>query len=321
MSLIAETMKEELQKICRQIRFDEPMSNHTSIRIGGKADALAYPTSLEEITGLLSLLRQRKVPYFLLGAGSNLIVRDKGIRGVVLSLSQGFSSLRQEEPAVLYVETGVGIPRLIEFSAEKGLSGIEPLVGIPGNLGGALVMNAGTVDGDIGRVVLNVTFVNPDGKIMTWEREKARFDYRESHFPRGAVLLSARLKLESSTPEAVREKVEKFRAKRIETQPLNVPNLGSVFKNPQGKNQARRAVEGAATQAPKWYAARMIEESGLKDVRVGGARISSKHANFIVNEGRATAKDVLTLVGLIKDKVKERFGVILELEAQVVGED
>lgn len=222
----------------------------------------------------------------------------------MLSLTQGFSSLRLEDPAILYIEAGVGLPRLIEFAVEKGLSGVEPLVGIPGNVGGALVMNAGTPEGDIGRIVLSVTFVDREGKIVTWERDKIRFDYRESHFPRGAILLSTRLQLELSTPEAVREKVEKIRQKRIQTQPLNVPNLGSVFKNPK-----------------KGYAARLIEESGLKDVRVGGARISPKHANFIVNEGKATARDVLALVGLIKDKVKERFGVMLELEAQVVGEE
>lgn len=304
MSLIADTMKEELKNLCRQIHFDEPMSQHTSVRVGGKADALAYPSSLEEVTSLLSYLRQKKLPYFSLGAGSNLIVRDKGIRGVVLCMTGGFSNLRLEEPMILYVEAGVGLPRLIEFSAEKGLSGLEALVGIPGNVGGALVMNAGTRDGEIGQSVLSVTFVSPDGKIMTWEREKIRFAYRESHFPRGAILLSTRLKLIPSTSEAVREKAEKLRAKRIETQPLNVPNLGSVFKNP-----------------PKGFAARLIEETGLKDVRVGGARVSSKHANFIVNEGKATARDLLALVGLIKDKVKEKFGVSLELEAQVVGEE
>ncbi|MBI2981883.1 MAG: UDP-N-acetylmuramate dehydrogenase, partial [Deltaproteobacteria bacterium] len=263
-------MKDELKNICRQIHFDEPMSQHTSIRVGGKADALVYPSSLEEVTSLLTYLRQKKLPHFSLGAGSNLIVRDKGIRGVVLCMAQGFSSLRLEETTILYVEAGVGLPRLIEFSVEKGLSGVEGLVGIPGNVGGALVMNAGTPDGDIGRSVLSVTFVSPDGKIVTWGGEKIRFAYRESHFPRGAILLSCRLKLISSTPEAVREKVERLRAKRIETQPLNVPNLGSVFKNPQGNNQARRAVGGeatprrsqgvveGATQAPtKTYAARL----------------------------------------------------------------
>ncbi|MBI2981443.1 MAG: UDP-N-acetylmuramate dehydrogenase [Deltaproteobacteria bacterium] len=304
MGFITEEMKQELLQLCRQIHFDEPMSRHTSIRVGGKADALLYPSSLEEVTSLLAYLRQKKLPHFSLGAGSNLIVRDKGIRGVVLCMTQGFSGLRLEEPTILYVESGVGLPRLIEFAVEKGLSGVEALVGIPGNVGGALVMNAGTPDGDIGRSVLSVTFVGPDGKIMTWGGEKIRFAYRESHFPRGVILLSTRLKLVSSTPETVREKTEKLRAKRIETQPLNVPNLGSVFKNPQ-----------------KAYAARLIEESGLKDVRVGGARISPKHANFIVNEGRATARDVLALVGLIKDKVKEKSGVSLELEAQVVGEE
>ena len=310
MSLVTEPMRTEIQQLCEQVFFDEPMSRHTSIRIGGPADALVYPRSVEEVTQLIALARRNHLPFFVLGAGSNLLVRDKGIRGLVISLARGFSTVRIETndsvagEAILYAEAGVGIPRLVDFSAESGLAGLEPLSGIPGNLGGALVMNAGTHEGDIGAVVSSVTFMEKEGRLVTWTREKIRYDYRESHFPKGVVLLSARLLLKGASPESVKEKIAKARAKRVETQPLNVPNLGSVFKNPR-----------------KGHAGRYIEESGLKDVRIGGGRISPKHANFIVNEGQASARDIVSLIGLVQDKVKEKFGVSLETEVRVVGEE
>ena len=305
MELLTHNMRQELQGVCGQVFFDEPMSRYTSIRIGGPADALVYPKSVDELVQLLQWTRQHRLPLFVLGAGSNLLVRDKGIRGIVVSLAQGFSQIRLEPPDTLYAEAGVGIPRLVDQAGEFGLSGLEPLAGIPGNLGGALVMNAGTHDGEIGPRVESVTFLEKDGRITTWKQEKIGFAYRETHFPRGSILLSARLKLTAALPEVIKEKIRKSRQRRTETQPLNLPNLGSVFKNPQ-KNR---------------FAGQLIEESGLKDVRVGGARISPKHANFIVNEGKASAKDVLTLVGLIQDKVKEKFGVNLETEVRLVGEE
>lgn len=297
-------MREELKTLCEAVLFDEPMSRHTTIRIGGAADALLYPGNIEEVTHLLGFARRHRLPVLFLGAGSNLLVRDKGVRGLVVSLSRGFGKIRLEPSRLLYAEAGVGMPRLAEFAAEQGLSGVESLSGIPGTLGGALVMNAGTREGEIGAVVHSVTFVDSRERVQTWMRERIRFGYRESHFPKGAVLLSARLELKPSTPEAVREKVRSDRARRVETQPLGLPNLGSVFKNP-----------------PKGFAARAIEEAGLKGVRVGGARVSEKHANFIVNEGEASARDVLALIGLVRDKVKERLAVGLETEVKVVGEE
>jgi len=302
--LLTDSMKEELRKICGRLFFDEPMSRYTTLRVGGEADLLAYPQNVEEVTGLVLFAKRRKLPCLALGAGSNLIVRDKGLRGIVLCLVEGFNSFKWEGPTGLYAEAGVGMPRLVEVAAEGGREGLEGLVGVPGNLGGALMMNAGTREGEIGAVVHSVTFVDRDGRLLTWPKEKIGFAYRESGFPKGTVILSARLDLTPSSPEKVREKIDRLREKRIKTQPLNVPNVGSIFKNPKGG-----------------YAAAYIEEAGLKDVRVGKARISPRHANFIVNEGGATAREILSLIGLVKDKVKEKFGVSLELEAKVVGED
>lgn len=305
-----EIMKQELQKICGTVLFDEPLSRYTTIRIGGPADALAYPRTIDELASIVHWARQNKLPVFLLGAGSNLLIRDRGVRGVVISLSQGFNRMTvegEEDGAVaLYAEAGVGIPRLVDFSADEGLTGLEPIAGIPANLGGALFMNAGTPEGDISDRLESTTFLDKDGKLATWPKEKIGFAYRQSRFPRGSVILSARFRLRRMASEQVQGRVRGFRARRVETQPLNVPNLGSVFKNPAGK---------------KLFAGKLIEETGLKNIRVGGARISPKHGNFIVNEGGAKARDVLTLVGLVKDKVKEKFGVLLETEVKIVGEE
>jgi UDP-N-acetylmuramate dehydrogenase len=305
-------VKEQLKNIGGGAFFDEALSRHTSIRIGGPADALVYPKTIDELVSIVQIANKAKLPVFVLGAGSNVLVRDKGIRGVVVHLSQGFSKVEvegeQDGKVIVYAEAGVGLPRLVDLMAEEGLTGLEGVSGVPGNVGGGLVMNAGTHEGDMSQAVMSVTFLDKDAKLTTWPKEKIRYAYRESHFPRGAIVLSARFGLTRLASELVRGKIQKHRAYRLETQPLNVPNIGSVFKNYEEKGK-------------KMFAAKMIEEAGLKDVRVGGARISSKHANWIINEGGATAKDVLALIGLTKDKVKEKFGVTLETEVRVVGEE
>ena len=305
-----EKMKAELMKVSSALLFDEPLSRHTTIRVGGPADVLVNPKTIEELEALVLLARKNNTPIFILGAGSNLLVRDGGIRGLVITLAKSFGEIRledeQQDTALLYAEAGVGIPRLVDFTADEGLTGLEPISGIPGNVGGALFMNAGTPDGDIGSRVETVTFMNKEGKLQTWTAKQIKFEYRKSHFPSGAILLSARLKLDRKSSELVRGKIQKYRSHRVETQPLTVPNLGSVFKNPKEK---------------KMFAGELIEHAGLKDVRVGGARISPKHGNWIVNEGGASARDVLALMGLMKDKVKEKFGVSLEPEVKVVGEE
>ncbi len=320
-----EETKEKIRTLCGHVLFDEPMSKYTSIRVGGPADALAYPRTIDEVQKLLAWTKAERLPLTVLGAGSNLLVHDKGIRGVTMNLSQGFNQIRVEnetkDAADVYVEAGVGLPRLVEFCAEKGLGGAEVLAGIPGNVGGALIMNAGTKDGDISGILKSVTFVDKDGRIQTKPKEFFSYAYRESHFPKNSVVLSAVVQLKPLSTEiadSIWVKIQKYRSYRLETQPLNVPSLGSVFRNPQspqGKSGGKRV-----------FAGQLIEEAGLKNIRVGGARISPKHANWIVNEGcgsssGTTAKDVLVLIGLVKDKVKEKFGVRLETEVRIVGEE
>ncbi len=300
-------MKQRIAQLCETVLFDEPLSRLTTIRVGGPAEALLYPKSVSELEEMIRFARQNKLPLFILGAGSNLLVPDVGIRGMVVHLGQGFSKIIVEDQhadeAVVYVEAGVGIPRLVDFTAEQGLSGLEPLAGIPGNVGGSLVMNAGTPDGATGDHIVTVTFLDKEARLQTWVREAIHFEYRKTSFPKGAVVLSARFRLRPGSMEVIKAKVKEYREKRAVSQPLNVPNLGSVFKNP-----------------PKRFAGALIEEAGLKGVRVGKARISPKHANFIINEGGATSRDIHVLIGLIKDKVKEKFNITLEPEVRIVGE-
>ncbi|QQR81493.1 MAG: UDP-N-acetylmuramate dehydrogenase [Deltaproteobacteria bacterium] len=304
-------VKQKLSSLCSAIFFDEPMSKYTSIRVGGPADVLIYPKTIEEVQQLVALAKSQRLPITLLGAGSNLLVQDKGIRGLVLNLSQGFNQVRVESEtkdlADVYVGAGVGLPRLVDFCAEKGLAGAEVLSGIPGNVGGALIMNAGTKDGDISEVLKSVTFIDKEGRLLTKQKEYFSYKYRESHFPKNSIVLSAVVQLKPLSTEMISGKIQKYKAYRLETQPLNIPSLGSVFQNPEGHK--------------KIFAGKLIEDAGLKNVRVGGARISAKHANWIVNEGGATAKDILVLIGLVKDKVKEKFSVKLETEVKIVGEE
>ncbi len=317
MSNMDKMIQEKIKELCGTVLFDEPMSKYTSIRVGGPADALVYPKTIDELQQLVAFSKANRLPITVVGAGSNLLVSDKGVRGIVINLSQGFNQVRvdseSQDLVELYVEAGVGLPRLVEFCTEHGMTGAEVLSGIPGNVGGALIMNAGTKDGDISQILKSVTFIDKDGRLLTKQKEFFSYNYRESHFPKNSIVLSTIVQLKPLATETIAGKIQKYRSYRLETQPLNIPSLGSVFRNPtEGTNKK---------DSKKYFAGKLIEDSGLKNVRVGGARISQKHANWIVNEGGATAKDIQVLIGLVKDKVKEKFGVRLETEVRIVGEE
>jgi UDP-N-acetylmuramate dehydrogenase len=302
---IRDSFRKELKG---ELVFDEPLARYTTVKIGGRADGLFYPADPEDLSRALKLCRAHEVPYFVLGNGSNLLVRDGGIRGLVIRLNRCLNNFKVEgkveDDILLVAEAGVQLPKLVEFSRQNGLSGLESLYGIPGTLGGALVMNAGTREGEIGPRVVDLTVMEASGEIKTYSEKRLDFEYRALRIPRSEVVLRVTLRLPPAEPEKVGEKIGFFQKRRHETQPLDQPNMGSVFKNP-----------------PKRFAAQLIEELGLKGVRVGGARISEKHSNWIVNEGGATARDVIALIGLVKDKVKESAGIRLETEVKIVGED
>ena len=291
-----------------EVQFDEPMSKHTTIKIGGPADALVTPKSLESLEKTCRWARSEKIDLFVLGGGSNILVRDGGIRGVVIKLTRCANDIQitseDESGTHLYIGAGLKMPSLIQYAIKEGLTGIEPLVGIPSTVGGAVVMNAGTPDGTIGDILEYVVFLNPEGELVKEFRDQLELGYRSCKIPKGHFVLGVGLKLKRGDSEGIATTVRQRIDKRNSTQPLSLPNLGCIFKNPA-----------------KREAGSLIEEAGLKEVRIGGARVSGQHANFIVNEGGGKARDVLALVSLIKDKVRERFGIALETEIKVVGED
>ncbi|MBL7685955.1 MAG: UDP-N-acetylmuramate dehydrogenase [Deltaproteobacteria bacterium] len=308
MSLIPSIQEALRKKLKGELLFNESLARYTTIKIGGLADALLFPADLDDLTQAIALCRALDLPYFVMGNGSNLLIRDGGVRGLVIRLQKTlnqFRALEEKDGKMFFeIDAGYSLPKFVEYSKQNGLSGIESLYGVPGTLGGAVMMNAGTREGEISSVIESVTVLDAQGHLKTYPKKRLAFEYRALKIPRAEIILKAQLGLLKSESSVVAEKIEFFQKRRHDTQPLDQANLGSVFKNP-----------------PKKYAAELIEELGLKGVRVGGARISTKHSNWIVNEGQAKARDVLALIGLVKDKVKEITGIKLETEVKIVGED
>ncbi len=300
--------KSELRSLVKgEWMENESLARYTTIKVGGAADVLFFPASVEELSTAVKFCRKNNIPSFVLGHGSNLLVRDGGIRGLVIRLHRCLNHFKVEKEegneVWLRAEAGLATPKLVEFCRQQGYTGIESLYGIPGSVGGAIIMNAGTREGEVGEVVGEIQVLDSMGEMKTYSKKKLHFEYRDLDIPRSEIVLNVLLQLKKSNSEEVSSKLSFFQKRRYETQPLDQPNMGSVFKNP-----------------PKKFAAQIIEELGLKGVRVGGARLSEMHSNWIVNEGKATAKDVWALIGLIKDKVREASGIKLEVEVKVVGE-
>ena len=307
--MFSQTEKQELKELFGDaVIFDEPMASYTNINIGGPADVVCYPQDASGLEKILQWCEQKKCPYFVLGKGSNTLIRDGGVRGVVVSLSQGFKdfSLSRENGHFVWVQAGAGCPtqQVVRWTASQGYAGMERLAGIPGTVGGNVVMNAGTFYGEIKDILESIDVLDSSKKVRTILAEKISFEYRKALLPPKCIVLGALFKLEKMPAEEVEKKIKDLFEKRGSAQPIHQPNLGSIFKNP-----------------PKQKAKTLIEEAGLSGVRVGRARVSEKHGNWIVNEGGATAKDVLVLIGLIKDRVNESSGVLLETEIKVIGEE
>jgi len=291
-----------------EILYSVPMSAYTSFRVGGRVDYLAFPSDIQDLQEILRRCNQQGVRYFVLGNGTNLLVRDGGIRGMAISLSRGF--LRVEEVGggpgenLILAEAGGPLGKLVEFSSEKGLTGLEFAAGIPGTVGGAIFMNAGAFKEEMKGVLHSVRLMDPEGNISEKGKNELRFSYRSLEVEKGEVILGAQFSLRPENGQRVKAKVEENIRWRKTKQPWDLPSAGSVFKNP---------VQGPA--------GRFVEEAGLKGSRIGDAQVSEQHANFIVNRGKARARDILTLVEIIREKVFKEKGVWLETEIQVVGED
>jgi UDP-N-acetylmuramate dehydrogenase len=295
------SLADELQAACPGVKSQEPLFRHTSLAIGGPADFYAEVNTLPELIALRQITQTHRLPVFFLGAGSNLLVSDRGIRGLVIHLQGDFRRVEFDETRVK-VGAGVLMPTLAKQAAERGLSGIESLIGVPGTIGGGLVMNAGTREGWLGTVVSSVQVLGDSLKIETKAPQELAFEYRHSNLE-GQWVVGGELVLKSDDPALVAKRMDALIQYRTRTQPLTTSNCGSVFKNPS---------EGPAAQ---W-----IEKAGFKGAAVGGARVSDRHANFIINERKATANDVRELITQIQKKVQEEFKVRLEPEVKMVGE-
>jgi UDP-N-acetylmuramate dehydrogenase len=294
-----------------RLLVDEPLSAHTSYRIGGPADLFVRVESQDELCRVVALARERQVPYFLLGAGTNILVSDRGIRGLVIeNRARGSRFEVREEGAILWAEAGVLLKDLAEESVRRGLAGLEWAVGIPGTVGGAVVGNAGAYGGYVSDILTQVAVLRTNGGIQEIMAGELEFGYRTSRFKapnreREAampVILAAQFKLQPESVRVLRERVAEYAQRREARQPSE-PSAGSVFKR--------------TAQYPAGF---LIEQAGLKGKRIGDAQISTKHANFIVNLGQARASEVKALMDKARDAVLKQFGIELELEQELVGE-
>ena len=288
----------------RPLLLAEPMTKHTSFHIGGPAELMAQPQSEAELQSLLLKAAEAAVPVTLVGNGSNLLVRDKGIRGLVIKLGSMLRDIKVSGN-VLTFGSGVSLAQASKKAAELGLSGMEFAVGIPGSIGGAVYMNAGAYDGEMAKVVKSVRVMNAAGEVSELSADELDFGYRHSALQgSGKIVTSVTVELPAGDKQAIAEKMADFSNRRITKQPLELPSAGSMFKRPPG-----------------YFAGTLIDQTGLKGYTVGGAQVSTKHAGFVVNIGGATAADVLQLISDVQAKVFAAHGVHLEPEVLVLGEE
>ena len=285
-----------------RVLVEAPMRQFTSIKVGGPADSLFFPKDVDELRKLVRYARRKSIPFFIIGKGTNLVVRDKGVRGWVISLTQGMKKI-QLNGEVVEAEAGLPLQRLVQFTIQKGLTGLEPFFGIPGTVGGGLAMNAGAWGAELKDVLHSITLMKEDGEVVERSRLRLKFSYRRLDVPSSWIILKGRFQMKKGKKEEILERVKSYSEMRKRTQPLDYPSAGSIFKNPK---------EGPAG---KW-----IEEAGLKGFRMGQAMISDRHANFIINLGKATAEEVIDLMELVERKIYEKTGISLEREVEVVGE-
>lgn len=302
-------MNEEIkQKFCcefgtERVLFEEPMKRHTTFRIGGPAEVFCMPESFNEIRRGLEICKEEKLPYFILGNGSNLLVSDKGYRGVVIQLDRNYGEIRVEDTEI-YASAGALLSTIAVTARRASLTGFEFAGGIPGTLGGAVVMNAGAYGGEMKDVLRKVTVMDQNGEIFEIPVEKLEMGYRTSVIKTaGYIVLGAVLSLKKGDIEEIKALTRKLSEQRTSKQPLEYPSAGSTFKRPEG-----------------YFAGKLIMDSGLRGYRVGGAQVSEKHCGFVINTGDATAEDVCSLMKHVTETVYEKFGVTLEPEVKFLGE-
>ena len=286
-----------------EILVAEPMKNHTTFRIGGLADALALPKTPEEVAEVVRFCHEHAQPYYVLGNGSNLLVSDEGYRGLVLQLYRNFNDI-QVNGETITVQSGAMLAAVARTAYQTGLTGLEFASGIPGTIGGAVVMNAGAYGGEMKNVLKEVTVLTKEGEVLVIPAKALELGYRTSVIPKnGLIVLGAVLQLKKGDQEQILARMEELKEQRITKQPLDLPSAGSTFKRPEG-----------------YFAGKLIMDAGLRGFTVGGAQVSEKHCGFVVNRGNATAADVWELICEVKRRVKEMTGVELEPEVKLLGD-
>ncbi|MFM9282179.1 UDP-N-acetylmuramate dehydrogenase [Paenibacillus jiagnxiensis] len=291
-------------KALGMVQYSEPLKNHTYTKLGGAADVFVRPYTVGEIQSLVEIIRAHEIPLTILGYGSNVIVRDGGIRGVTLSLAH-FNEIKLADDDVITAQSGAALIEVSNTALRYELTGLEFACGIPGSIGGALFMNAGAYGGQIADVIESVTALTPTGEILELDKEHLQLDYRSSIFMKeDYIILEARFRLRRGDVREIKSKMEELTLARSSKQPLEYPSCGSVFKRPPG-----------------YFAGKLIQDCQLQGVRIGGAEVSRKHAGFIVNIDNATSTDYLALIDLVRQTVREKFDVSLETEVIVLGEE
>lgn len=287
----------------KQIKQKEPMSKHTSLQIGGDADYMVLPYSIDEIKRVVLLCKSHNMPFYIMGNGSNLLVSDLGYPGLIVKLSGGFSNVEVSEDGIVRAQAGVLMSKLSNVIARYELTGFEFGAGIPGTLGGAVTMNAGAYGGEIKQVLLSATIIDREGEVKTFNNEALQLGYRSSILQKQDLcLLEATMKLSKGNKQEILDRIQELNSLRQEKQPLDMHSAGSTFKRPEG-----------------YFAGKLICDSGLKGFQIGGAAVSEKHCGFLVNKENATAKDFMTLIKEVIRIVDEKYGVILEPEVKFLG--
>ena len=286
------------------IYLNEPMKNHISFKVGGPADFLLKPKTEDEIKKLIEFLKNENIPYIVIGNGSNLLVKDGGIRGVVIKIADNFNKFEIEDTKVI-AQSGALLSFMGKAILNKSLTGFEFAAGIPGTLGGAIAMNAGAYGGEMKDIVKSVRLMDSKGNIIELSNKEMEFEYRRSLISKSDyIVLSAIMELKEGNFDEIKGYMKELTKSRVTKQPLNLPSAGSTFKRPE-----------------RHFAAKLIEDSGLKGLTLGGARVSEKHSGFVVNIGDAKAKDIIELINVVKSTVYSKFGVMLEEEVKILGDE
>jgi len=299
--MIETVMNEINNKTASLCLMNESLKKHTTYGIGGPADLMIFPKSKQDLIKVIEIINKNKIQLTILGSGSNVLVSDNGIRGAVISLKNSLKKIEVDDN-ILYAECGTMLGKIVKHAVKNNLIGLENLNGVPGTLGGALIMNAGAWGGEISENLIHVEVINSKSEIQKIQKKDLNFSYRQSSFNKDDILLSAKFNLKKADKDIIKENFIEAQSGRKKSQPLNKRSAGSLFKNPKNNS-----------------AGKLLDEAGLKGFSIGDAKISEKHANFFINDGDATSKDMLMLIKKAHKEVKDKFNVNLSLEVKLMG--